>query len=63
MLCIQEAVRAAVKQCTVKGEPAGPWDVYTTTPVSPAAFAVSPLDVRWVDVLDPKYLKGPQNLT
>lgn len=39
---IQEAVHDAVKQCMVKEEPVGPWDVYFTTPVSPVVFAVSP---------------------
>lgn len=49
-VCCQEAVQDAVKRCTVQGEPAGRWDFYSTTLVSPAASAVSPLDVK-VDVL------------
>lgn len=64
MLCVQEAVHAAVKRCTVKREPAERWDIYSITLVLPAAFAVSSLDVRVnVYVLDPKYLKDPHNLT
>lgn len=45
LLFIQEAVQDAGKQCAVQGEPAGRWDTYSTTRVSPAAFAVSPLSV------------------
>ena len=44
-LRLQEAARDAVKRCTVDREPVGRWDIYSTTPVSPAVPAVSPLDV------------------
>ncbi|XP_051247587.1 LIM domain-containing protein 1-like isoform X2 [Dicentrarchus labrax] len=40
------AVQDAVKWCTARTGPARRWDIYSTTLVSPAAFAVSPLDVK-----------------
>lgn len=49
---LQEAARDAVKRCTVDREPVGRWDIYSTTPVSPAAPAVSPLDVSGVRLVD-----------
>lgn len=42
---LQEAARDVMKPCTVQDEPAGRWDVYSTTLVSPAVFAVSLRDV------------------
>lgn len=48
VLCsLQEAAQDVIKLCTVQDEPVGRWDVYSTTPVSPAVFAVS---LRNVDV-------------
>lgn len=40
LVSVQEAAHDVIKGCTVQEEPVGRWDIYSTTRVSPALFAV-----------------------